>query len=274
MRGLLLVAILLAISLPSPAVVAKEVSTCPHELIEAVAKHYGLINIEAKGEPVLDEVCRTWPYDGDLVLSAFVYDASLAFSGAPQTVATNADVLDLYVSVFNHKTGKLVGTYTHKVYQDATVSVLQGSLSIDTARYDLAPGTRAFGIRFNSAANPSGAADAWEDDYLTLFVSDGGKLSPVLGSGALDGGIPMELVTIEHGCMECQNNQGVKSGEGSVHMLPTITHGFHDVCVLYASPDIATSSPERTASLASMCRYGVYKYNGYEYVPTQGAPQA
>jgi hypothetical protein len=178
-------------------------------------------------------------------------------------------VLDLYVSVFNRKTGKLVSTYTHKVYQDASVQVSSESLSIDTARYDLAPGIRAFGVRFDSAANPSGAAEAWYDDYLTLFVSDAGKLRPVLGTGGLDGGVAMEYVNIEHGCMKCENNQGVSRGEGSVYMLPTKTHGFHDVCALYRSPDKPESKPERPAALASVCRNAAYKYDGQKYVQGQ-----
>lgn len=271
MRGAMMIGVLLVTSLFSPSGLTTEVSECPHELIEAVAEHYGLIHLndDENSSPVVDETCRTWPYDSNLVLSAIVYSADLALSRSPQAASADADVLDLYVSVFNRKDGKLVSTYTHKVYQDATVQVSQESISIDTARYDLAPGIRAFGVRFNSAANPSGAAEAWEDDYLTLYVSDGGVLRPVLGDGSLDGGISMEYVTIEKGCMKCQNNQGVESGEGSVHVLPTTTHGFHDVCVLYASTDALKSEPNEPPSLASMCRDVAYRYDGYEYKPPQ-----
>lgn len=144
MRNLMMFLVFLAFLWFSPSGLAEEAAACPHALIDAVAWRYGLINIDgnAKYSPIVDEACKPWPYDRDLVLSALVYDGDMAYSGPAPTDAARGDVLDLYVSVFNRKTGKLVSTYTHKVYQDASVQVSSGSLSIDTARYDLAPGIR------------------------------------------------------------------------------------------------------------------------------------
>ena len=54
------------------------------------------------------------------------------------------------------------------------------ALAIDTARYDLAPGVRAFGIDQHQSTPHSAAADNYSGTERTLYVQEGATLRPVL----------------------------------------------------------------------------------------------
>ena len=66
--------------------------------------------------------------------------------------------------------------------EDAAIRIGQGSLRIDTARYDLAPGVRAFGIDVTSQASGPRCAEGGFGPLRTLFVQAGRSLRPVLAS--------------------------------------------------------------------------------------------
>ena len=80
---------------------------------------------------------------------------------------------------------KLRSVLTGTIAEDAAMRVGQGSLRIDTARYDLAPGVRAFGVDISSQAPGPRCADGGFGPLRTLFVQDGASLRPVLASVVL-----------------------------------------------------------------------------------------
>lgn len=73
-----------------------------------------------------------------------------------------------------------VAKYLGEIVVDATVYVQARSLEIDTGRYNLAPGVRAFGLRLRATRTPK-CAEATTDRNLTLFIQEGHRLRPVLG---------------------------------------------------------------------------------------------
>jgi hypothetical protein len=92
------------------------------------------------------------------------------------------------------------------------------SLRIDTARYDLAPGVRAFGIDVSSLGMSSSAAEAGSSDGRTLFVREGATLRPVLTGFQLK-------------AWSWPGRDDPRGPEPHVHTLAIGSHGFADIVV-------------------------------------------
>lgn len=81
------------------------------------------------------------------------------------------------VLVADSATGKVIA---HR-YQDAAFNSdtsLYWSLKLDTARYQIAPGLRAFGVRITDEG--SSKPSPYESETLTLYVQDGSQLRPIM----------------------------------------------------------------------------------------------
>ncbi len=114
-------------------------------------------------------VCRINPADPSQVLAAL-------------PIETNVDEdrqgdYGLEVVVADAVSGKIIAHH----YQEAAIvsdAVQFSSLALDTARYQLAPGLRAFGVRIGhtgaSRVNPFGS------EILKLYVYDGAQLRQVM----------------------------------------------------------------------------------------------
>ncbi|MDI1260458.1 hypothetical protein [Aquabacterium sp.] len=89
------------------------------------------------------------------------------------------DQKGLAVAVVDTRRAIIKQLYQETVELNPGIRITDTSLSIDTARYDLAPDVRAFGVRMDIGHSPK-CADGGTSRYLTLLVPDGLGLRPVL----------------------------------------------------------------------------------------------
>ena len=85
-------------------------------------------------------------------------------------------------------------------------------LAIDTARYDLAPGVRAFGVDQSRSGPYSASADNYSGTQRTLYIQEGPALRPVLA---------YYLDTSHHG----------QGSTWTIAIGRTASHGFADLVV-------------------------------------------
>lgn len=128
--------------------------------------------------PLVAQACRVWPYDASLALAALAY----ALPGAERP---GDRTLRLVVAVLDAEDAAVRAVHVQDLHEDAGFMLAEDGLLLDTARYDLAAGTRAFGVVVRSAARGPSCPDRRANDDLTLYVRDGGSLRPVFSS-ALD----------------------------------------------------------------------------------------
>jgi hypothetical protein len=125
------------------------------------------------GRPITaaDSACKVWPADTALTLAVLAFKQK----SADQDEAT----YDVDVLVANSDTGEVLA----HLYRTAALSedaITIESVGLDTARYQLAPDTRAFGVRVAHAGGSR--ADPFSDLVLDLYVVQGHTLKRVLGN--------------------------------------------------------------------------------------------
>ncbi|MCP2072457.1 UNVERIFIED_ORG: hypothetical protein J2Y77_001893 [Pseudomonas lini] len=116
-------------------------------------------------------VCRINPANSSQVLAALPFAENVDEDGQGE--------YGLAVVVANASSGKIVAHH----YQAASISsdaVYFESLSLDTARYQLAPQIRAFGVRV--AYQGSSRVNPFSSTTLNLYVLDGPALRPVMNT--------------------------------------------------------------------------------------------
>jgi hypothetical protein len=84
------------------------------------------------------------------------------------------------VAVVEPRRGRVLAVFTGTIGDGDGGVISQGSLRIDTARYDLAPGVRAFGVDVSSHPTRASCGESGAGPFRTLYVQDGSSLRPVL----------------------------------------------------------------------------------------------
>lgn len=138
------------------------------------AASVALLTAGAAQAPV-DTICRDWPYDPAIRLAAAVFAEAGAdgADGAP---------LRLLTAMLDPAAGRVLARHARTLEQDAAFALRPGGLRLDTARYDLAPGVRAFGVVLSNAARGPSCPERGFDRELTLMVRDGDALRPVFST--------------------------------------------------------------------------------------------
>jgi len=117
---------------------------------------------------VVSAACKVWPKDASKAIVAVAY-------------ATKEEAKKgLVVAVTDVATGKVVNLHRELVEEDAGLQFRESSLKIDTARYDLAAGIRAFAIDVESGAPGPSCPDGGQGPARSLYVQQGEKLQKVL----------------------------------------------------------------------------------------------
>lgn len=125
------------------------------------------------------------------------------------------------------------------IEEDAAVRVSTGTLWIDTARYNLAPGVRAFGVRLNIGYSPQ-CAEGGENGYLTLLVEEGKQLRPVLSD------LPMSSWQVKQGSQVCGDGGAGAEIENTwltLALSSSTTDGWRDLD-LVAQKTQETATPD------------------------------
>ena len=126
--------------------------------------------------------------------------------------------------VINVAREKIYSLYRETIEEDASIRIDTGGLEIDTARYNLAPGVRALGVRMNIGYSPQ-CADGGTSGFLTLFVEEGKRLKPALKD------LPMSMWRITEGstCGVGDNEFSVDEVSLTLSVAGTTTAGWRDL---------------------------------------------
>jgi hypothetical protein len=139
---------------------------CNASLIHTVAEASHI------NEPDSDlSACRRDPTSPDHRIVAMFVPVS------PEAGHDDESPYDLNLVIWNTKTARPVASYK-KAKAIEVNAPIRGSASIDTARYNLADGVRAFGLRTNQYTSCGGCT--YSETKLALYVRDGNTLRPVL----------------------------------------------------------------------------------------------
>lgn len=170
--------------------------------------------------------CRHWPWRPAWRLSA------VAFEAAPYDEDWGGRRIGLAVAV--HDGARRIASYVVEEQEDASIRWGEDALWLDTARYDLAEGLRAFGVVQRTGYSPP-CAEGRRTGTLTLYVIDGDTLRPVLGMDMT------RTLTLQGGCYSGIDTVQQEASI-SIELADATTHGFRD---LWISADIRGPSPRR-----------------------------
>ena len=198
---------------------------------------------ETNADARVDAACKASPVDKAVVIVAAAYDRGTDYDK------------NVVVALVEPHGGRLRSVLTGVIEEDAGMRVMQGSLRIDTARYDLAPGVRAFGVDVSSQASGPKCAEGGSGPLRTLLVQDGASLRPVLASVVLSS---WRLVSGP----ACPSNERkddavIEDTATTISVTPHATRGFADL-VLASTVD-GHSMPRMRA---------VLRYDGSRYGAT------
>jgi hypothetical protein len=147
---------------------------CSNAIIRAVGKRIGFDKFaysNANSGRIIADVCKVWPKNNSITIAAFVWWSSV-------------DTTQVIVAMLDNRNGEVIASESYsEVYPHVPQAGQVGlyNLSIDTARYDLAPGVRAFGLDVKSAQQPkSYCGDDEIEKVRTLYIQDGREIRPIL----------------------------------------------------------------------------------------------
>ena len=167
--GLAAFALLLASGPFSAAVAAND--ACASQTLRGLADA-GLVPEHAL---LAAQACRIWPFDPSLALAAVAHVL-------PGDAELGERQLRLTVAVLDAANAQPLAVHQTDLAEDAVLALEEGALRLDTARYDLAPGVRAFGVVVHSSARGASCPDAGFNDELTLYMREGSGLKPVFST--------------------------------------------------------------------------------------------
>jgi len=166
---------------------------------------------------VAASACRAAPaYHGRLVAAAYR--------------TGRQDELALVIAVLDAASGQVGASFRGTLDTDAALKLVSGSLWLDTAAYDIAPGVRAFGLDI-TGGQPRACAGAGSGARRTLFVSQGRFIRPVLQD------LPVsEWALIQRGRSACTDGSApeltiTENFAVTLGLAPTSTRGYRDLVV-------------------------------------------
>ena len=169
--------------------------------------------------------------DANAVVAAAACRAAPAFKGRLVAAAYRSghqDDLLLVIAVLD--AGQVGATFKGNLDSDPAVKIVSGSLWLDTAAYDLAPGVRAFGLDITSGV-PRACAAGGSGARRSLFVSQGRFIRPVLQD------LPMsEWGLLQRGKSACTDGSApdltiTENFNATLGLATTSTRGYRDLVV-------------------------------------------
>jgi len=194
---------------------AQEREPCKVQQVGAVLGPRLKLNFEREAQEVFEVACKPHPVKPGLTLATLVHVVR------SRQGKVDKERRGFAVAVLDLDGGKVVSLFRETIAVGETDSI--SSLRLDTARYNLAPGVRALGVRMD-IDDGFRCVQSRENSYLHLFVEEGTKLRRVLK------GLPMEswqLVDTEVVCNPGPHLE--ESSSRSVVVLPTRSEGWSDL---------------------------------------------
>lgn len=153
---------------------------CDAALLDSLATQLGQRGWTApdgRGDgPLVAAACKSWPDDSALSV------VTMAYRDAEDATPAGERNLNWLVAKVDTQSGQLRERHDDYLGEDAALEIDANSLWLDTARYHLAPGVRAFGVVVRSVARGASCPDADSNNLLTLMVPDGPRLRPVFAT--------------------------------------------------------------------------------------------
>jgi hypothetical protein len=234
-RGGLAIILLATVQCGAAHATGEESPSCDNGLIESVATA-----LQASGADIGLSSCRRDPVTSDQFIVAVVSPS-------------DDEHFDLDVVIWNQRTQAVVARRHDAGYLLPDASSLRSS-SVDTARYVLAPGVRAFGVR--DIHYPYNTHSKWSETHLTLFVQQGDRIERIFAS-------QVELLTDGGDTPTCVDaTRAIRTTVGTV---TSQSHGYADLSVV--TQDVTESGlPGKPCGPAKIERHQA-SYDGTTYAP-------
>lgn len=201
-------------------------------------------------EDVVNAVCKASPTSAGNIIAA------VAYLKKPDTDGEVASTVEL--ALIDARRHRVIALGDSGIYSGGPNPRFdEASLWIDTARYDLAPGVRAFGIEAMDGYSPS-CGDGTPGPARYLFIRDGGKIQPVLQGLSMS-----HQWLVQRGEDNCntaaspQTRPVTESSGATLSLADTSSHGYRDLWV-------RNSFVIDDEKLSGACRYKL-KYDGTKY---------
>jgi hypothetical protein len=215
---------------------AQKEQLCPSGHVEDVRRKLIAAGQLAKNDmgDVESAACKAWPGDPGKELVAFAFDIE------------RNDQKKLAVALVDTSSGNALASSAEVMEEDALMQFQEGSLWLDTARYELAPGVRAFGLDITSGYSPK-CDDEGDGATRTLYVQVGTKLRKVLGGLAMS-----HWAYVKGGNPRCSDAAAeadpvADTATTTIGLASTTSHGYADLAVTTTHKlDGGKPSPRKT----------------------------
>ncbi|PPC74504.1 hypothetical protein C4K68_24560 [Pokkaliibacter plantistimulans] len=154
----------------------------------------------------------------------------------------------------------ILASYEEVIDEDAGRTISESTVWIDTAPYMLTPTQRAFAIRLDIETSPS-YGDGGLSDYMTLFVTEGHALKPVIHL------LPTRFWYFRspNPCLYPSISPVTERAQSTFQLLPSQHHGYFDIHMISTAHTTANSA-DGSETLLSQRRFSnTFAYNGKEY---------
>lgn len=168
------------------------------------------------------------------------------------------------VLLIDNSLGRVVSSYKDIIVDGGDTKVDENNIVLDTARYYISDDVRALGVRLHVGDKPR-CADFLVNDYLTLFVQDGEKLTPVLKN------MPTYFWYLAEGD-HCNDYEGVikeRTLKTVLHLLNSKSNGFRDIRISNKIEE-KTHYKYNDEKVETKSINKVIKYNGEQYFIPSG----
>jgi hypothetical protein len=255
----------LALIFATAALAQPDTEQCGSEIYAAIGRDLRIEDFAERTQDegfIVSQACKTWPYKPDLMLAALAYDMGVTknIDACRPGDCDEFSERELVVAVIDKKKKRVASRIQWKILEGAGMQIGENSLGFDTARYQLAQDTRAFGLRFHNSSRGPSCRSGEISDHLTLLVPDGQSLRPVLGLYRYSGDL------IQGDC--ATSYDAIWNGaELTIGVEKTYTNGFYDLRVT-ANITTFEEDEERTKPR----KHVIFRYNGKRYEPSEVVP--
>lgn len=195
--------------------------------------------------------CRRDPVTADQLIVALVSPSDVL----GQSVRCDGEErFDLDVVLWDQRAQVVVAHRHDARYLLSDASSLRSS-SIDTGRYVLAPGVRAFGVR--DSHYPYNTHSKWRETHLTLFVPHGDRIERIFAT-------QVELLTDGDSTTGCPD--ATRAIRTTVGTAPSRSHGYADLSVVTRDV-IESGASGRVCGSPGKVERNQTSYDGATYAP-------
>lgn len=187
---------------------------------------------------VLNAVCKPDPVNSRQVIIAVVYTDRIAEGRYGAAVDNDYDVdvggdpTPVELAIVDRRRGTVVASGdSHIESMSPNPEIDDSSVRLDTARYDLAHGVRAFGVDASDGYSPN-CGDGIIGPSRSLYVREGSRIRPVLRNLTLTHDWVMQQGSPDR----CHQDRPdlpdvVEHSSITIGVAETLAHGWHDLWV-------------------------------------------